>query len=334
MLRMAAEKKLLSGKTGGVDSTLLEANAAMKSIVRRDTGEDWKAYAKRLMIEEGAIEPDDKPTDEELRRFDKNRKNKRTSNDEWVAPHDPGSRIAKMKDGRTHLAYKAEHVVDLKSDMILAAQIYRADQADTQTLVDSVMEAVENTKQAGSETKIKDVAADGSSENRPGVIGNDPGTRAEVDLHLFAAVVSILRNGQGCGADELRHVAAHAPVVHRGAVLGEQVPADSVGRKVPLRVRQDRRVKFTADALANGRNRLTYQVSRPAGQGTACRSVYSVGGAPPAGSSGRLSLAARAMELLSVSQASGSGAVSETSSCVMGWRNSSSRACSAMARRR
>lgn len=160
VLRMAAEKKLLSGKTVGVDSTLLEANAAMKSIVRRDTGEDWKAYVKRLMIEEGAIEPDDKPTDEELRRFDKNRKNKRTSNDEWVAPHDPDSRIAKMKDGRTHLAYKAEHVVDLQSDLILAAEIYRADQADTQTLVDSVMEAVENTKQADSETQIEEVAAD------------------------------------------------------------------------------------------------------------------------------------------------------------------------------
>ena len=77
VLSMAAEKKLLSGKTVGVDSTLLEANAAMKSIVRRDTGEDWKAYVTRLMREEGAIEPEHEPTDEEVRRFDRERKNKK-----------------------------------------------------------------------------------------------------------------------------------------------------------------------------------------------------------------------------------------------------------------
>jgi len=160
VLRIAAEQKLLSGKAVGVDSTLLEANAAMKSIVRRDTGEDWKEYVLRLMREEGAIEPDHEPSDEEIRRFDKKRKNKRVSNDEWVSPSDPESRITQMKDGRTHLAYKAEHVVDLKSDVILAAAIYPADQADTQTLVDSVMEAVENVKQAGAEVEIEEIVAD------------------------------------------------------------------------------------------------------------------------------------------------------------------------------
>jgi transposase len=160
VLRIAAEKKLLSGKTVGVDSTMLEANAAMKSIVRRDTGEDWREFVTRLMREEGAIAADHEPSDEEVRRFDKNRKNKRVSNEEWVSPSDPESRIAQMKDGRTHLAYKAEHVVDLKSDVILAAEIYPADQADTQTLVDSVMEAVENVKQAGAESAIEEVVAD------------------------------------------------------------------------------------------------------------------------------------------------------------------------------
>jgi transposase len=160
VLGIAAEKKLLSGKTVGVDSTLLEANAAMKSIVRRDTGEDWKEYVTRLMREEGAIEAEHEPTDDEIRRFDKNRKNKRVSNEEWVSPSDPESRITQMKDGRTHLAYKAEHVVDLKSDIILAAEIYPADHADTQTLVDSVMEAVENVKQVGVETQIEEIVAD------------------------------------------------------------------------------------------------------------------------------------------------------------------------------
>ena len=160
VLRIAADKKLLSGQTVGVDSTLLEANAAMKSIVRRDTGEDWKAFVTRLMQEEGVIEPDQQPSDDEIRRFDKQRKDKKVSNDEWVSPSDPDSRITQMKDGRTHLAYKAEHVVDLKSDMILAAEIYPADQADTQTLVDSVMEAVENVRQAGVENEIEEVVAD------------------------------------------------------------------------------------------------------------------------------------------------------------------------------
>jgi transposase len=160
VLGIAADKKLLSGKTVGVDSTLLEANAAMKSIVRRDTGEDWKQFVTRLMHEEGVIEEEHEPTDEEIRRFDKQRKDKKVSNDEWVSPNDPESRIAHMKDGRTHLAYKAEHVVDLQSDLILAAEIYPADHADTQTLVDSVMEAVVNVQQAGSEGEIEEIVAD------------------------------------------------------------------------------------------------------------------------------------------------------------------------------
>ena len=129
VLRIAAEKQLLSGKTVGVDSTLLEANAAMKSIVRRDTGEDWKQYITRLMRAEGVIGQDDEPTDEEIRRYDKKRKNKRVPNDEWVSKSDPESRITQMKDGRTHLAYKAEHVVDLECDVILAAEIYQASRA-------------------------------------------------------------------------------------------------------------------------------------------------------------------------------------------------------------
>lgn len=160
VLRIAVEKKLLAGKTVGVDSTTLEANAAMKSIVRRDTGEDWKQYVTRLMKEDGTITADCKPTDEEVRRYDKGRKNKRVSNEEWVSNSDAESRITQMKDGRTHLAYKAEHVVDLKSDIVLAAEIRKADEGDPDTLVDSVMEAQTNLKQAGSQAQIEEVAAD------------------------------------------------------------------------------------------------------------------------------------------------------------------------------
>ena len=160
VLRVADEKQLLSGKTVGVDSTTLEANAAMKSIIRRDTHEDWKQYVTRLMREEGVIAADEQPSDKEVRRYDKRRKNKRVSNDEWFTPNDSEARIAKMKDGTTHLAYKAENVVDLESDLILAAEIYQADQADVDTLVDSVMQAQENLQDAGSEATIDEVAAD------------------------------------------------------------------------------------------------------------------------------------------------------------------------------
>jgi hypothetical protein len=160
VLQVAAEKKLLSGKTVAVDATTLEANAAMKSIVRHDTGEDWKAYLKRLMQEQGLIENDHEPTDEELRRFDKQRKDKKVSNEEWGSKTDPDSRIAKLKDSRTHLAYKAENVVDLKTDLVLAAEIYHADDPDTNTLVDSVMAAQHHLSQAGLEHSIDEVAAD------------------------------------------------------------------------------------------------------------------------------------------------------------------------------
>ncbi len=156
VLKMATEKKLLKGKTVGVDSTTLEANAAMKSIERKDTGEDWKEYLTRLANEAGI----ENPTDEDLRRFDKNRPDKKVSNEEWESPTDPDARIAKMKDGTTHLAYKAEHVVDLDSEFVLSARVTPADHGDAETLVDSVLQAQMNLDAAGSEAKIKDAAAD------------------------------------------------------------------------------------------------------------------------------------------------------------------------------
>jgi transposase len=157
VLALAAEKKMLPGKTVAVDATTLEADAAMKSIVRRDTGEDWKEYLRRLLKEEQGVE---NPTDEELRRFDKQRKDKRVSNEEWVSETDADSRIAKMKDGTTHLAYKAEHVVDLKTELVLAASIRHADEGDADTMVDSVMEAQMNLSEAGVDVIIEEAVAD------------------------------------------------------------------------------------------------------------------------------------------------------------------------------
>src|SRR5579871_1225934 len=127
----------------------------MRSIVRKDTGEDWKEYVKRLMADEGI----EKPTDEAVCRFDKKRK-KKVSNQEWESPTDPDSRIAKMKDGRTHLAYKAEHAVDLDSEFVLAATVHPATQADAATLLDSVLHAQAHLTLAGSEQEIEEAVAD------------------------------------------------------------------------------------------------------------------------------------------------------------------------------
>ena len=125
VLECGQEQGLLKGKTVAVDATFLEANAAMKSIVRRDTGENWGEYIKRLAEEEGV----ENPSDDDARRLDRKRK-KSVSNEDWGSETDPDSRIAKMKDGRTHLAYKAEHVVDLETDLVIAASVYRADHSD------------------------------------------------------------------------------------------------------------------------------------------------------------------------------------------------------------
>lgn len=156
VLELAARQGLLRGRTVAVDATTLEANAAMKSIVRKETGEDWKAYLRRL-AEEAGIED---PTDEDLRRFDKKRKDKKVSNQEWQSLSDPDSRIVKMKDGRTHLAYKAEHVVDLDTDLVLTAEVYPATEADGETILKSLDQAQAKIDQADGETDIEEAVAD------------------------------------------------------------------------------------------------------------------------------------------------------------------------------
>jgi transposase len=156
VLKLADDRGLLSGKTVGVDATLLEANASLKAIRRRDTGDDWKAYLRKLAAEAGM----DDPSDEDLRRFDRRRPGKKVSNEDWVSPTDADSRIAKMKDGTTHLAYKAEHVVDLASDVILAAPVYPADRPDGDTLLESVVAAQVHLLRAGTEAAIEEAVAD------------------------------------------------------------------------------------------------------------------------------------------------------------------------------
>ena len=156
VLKLAEEKNLLKGKTIGVDSTTLEANAAMKSIVRKESGDDYKAYLKKLAEEAGMEDP----SDDDLQRFDKDRKGKKLSNEDWESKSDPDSRIAKMKDGTTHLAYKAEHAVDLGSDIVVSAEVHHANRSDYDTLKESVVDAQANLVLAGSEVAVEEVVAD------------------------------------------------------------------------------------------------------------------------------------------------------------------------------
>ena len=156
VLSMLEEKGLLRGKAVAIDATTLEANAAMKSIVRKDSGEGWKEYLRGLAKAEGI----ENPTEEDLRRLDRGRKDKKVSNQQWESPTDADSRIAKMKDGRTHLAYKAEHAVDLVSDAIVATTVTFADKADPQSAPVTLSLAEANLVLAGSETKITEAVLD------------------------------------------------------------------------------------------------------------------------------------------------------------------------------
>jgi DDE family transposase len=133
------DRGLVKGKTVGIDATTLEANAAMRSIVRRDTGESYEEFLQGLARESGIATP----TREDLGRLDRTRKNK-ASNQDWVNPHDQDARITKMKDDRTHLAHKAEHAVDLATGAVLAVTLQRADQGDTTTVVETLAQAGEN----------------------------------------------------------------------------------------------------------------------------------------------------------------------------------------------
>ena len=155
VLKLAHERKLVRGKTVAIDSTTLEANAAMRNIIRKDSGEDYKTYLKRLLAEEGVEDA----TDEEARRFDKTRK-KKMSNEEWESQSDAESKIAKMKDGRTHLAYKAEHAVDLDSGYLLSVEVLPATAPDPSTVVDRAMDAELKLQAAGSEQTVDEVVAD------------------------------------------------------------------------------------------------------------------------------------------------------------------------------
>jgi len=139
VLKVLAEKGLLRGRTIGVDATTLEANAALRSIVRRDDGTNYQDFLVSLAKKSGIKTP----TREDLAKLDKDRP-KKGSNDDWKHPHDPDAKITKMKDGRTHLAHKAEHAVDMESGAVLGVTVLDATLGDSATLKRTIETTVKN----------------------------------------------------------------------------------------------------------------------------------------------------------------------------------------------
>jgi transposase len=139
VLTVLAEHGLLRGKTIGIDATTLEANAALRSIVHRDTGECYDEFLRKLAQQSGIPTP----TRAQLARLDRKRR-KKGSNQEWMHPHDPDARITKMKDGRTHLAHKAEHAVDMETGAVVAVTVQPANAGDTHTVQETLAQAAEH----------------------------------------------------------------------------------------------------------------------------------------------------------------------------------------------
>ena len=194
VLERLGEAGLVKGQTIAIDATTLEANAALRHIVRRDTGESYQEFLTTLAQASGI----ETPTRAELARLDRKRK-KKGSNKEWTSPSDPDAKITKMKDGRTHLAHKAEHAVDLDTGAIVAVTIQGADEGDTQTLPDTLAEAVEQLDQVtnadGEPVALADeVVADKGCHSRAVVL--------ELHTHGFRTYISEPDRGEQSWIDQ------------------------------------------------------------------------------------------------------------------------------------
>jgi transposase len=166
VLQCLSTAGLVKGKTIGIDATTLEANAALRSIVRRDSGESYEEFLTTLAKASGI----GTPTRADLARIDRKRK-KKGSNDDWRHPHDPDAKITKMKDGRTHLAHKAEHAIDLETGAIVGVTVQGADEGDTATIQETLPEAAEQLEAVAAVTDdavavIEEVVADKGYHSR------------------------------------------------------------------------------------------------------------------------------------------------------------------------
>ena len=242
VLKLLADADLVKGKRLGIDASTMEADAALKTIVRRDSGEDYEAMLKRLAEESGIKTP----TKAELVRFDRKRKGKTLSNKDWESPVDPDSRIAKRKDGRTHLAHKPEHVVDLDSGAIVAAKIHHADKGDTAIMHTTLADAKRNLKAALGKAAPK--------YDRPAKLAGDKGyfprnTMTTLDNSFSSRICEPERQGLNNwrGDKEARR-----------AVRNNRARLQSAAGKQLQRLRSERVKRSFAHCLDNGGMRRTH----------------------------------------------------------------------------
>jgi len=213
VLERLAKQGLLVGQTIGIDATTLEANAAMRSIVRRDTGASYEEFLKGLAKASGIKTP----TREALARLDRRRK-KKASNDDWTSPSDPDAKITKMKDGRTHLAHKAEHAVDVDTGAIIAVTVQGADQGDTGTIGKTLEEAKEQLDTVMEKTD--EVHPDGLSEVVADKGYHSDRTMVELEDQGLRSYVSEPDRGRRKWKDDI--VAQQAVYANRRRIRGER----------------------------------------------------------------------------------------------------------------
>src|SRR5271167_4291738 len=240
VLGVLADRGLLQGQRIAIDATTLEANAAMRSIVRRDTGESYEEFLRGLAKASGM----ETPTREDLVRLDRKRK-KRTSNKEWKSPADGDARIAKRKDGRTHLAHKAEHAVDLDTGAIVAVTVQDADQGDTTTIIETAITAAE---------QIEDAQAEAQAPQPLEEIVTDKGYHSNQTLIDFEAVElrSYVAEPDRGRRDWSKEPAAQTPVyANRRRIRGAR------GRRL-MRQRGERIERSFAHLYDTGAMRRTY----------------------------------------------------------------------------
>lgn len=236
VLRLLEKAHLLGGKYLGIDASTMEANAAMKSIVRRDTGESYQQMLLRLAEESGIKTP----TQAELVAFDRKRKGKTTSNKDWQSTTDEEARIGKLKDGRTHMGYKPEHVVDLESGAIVSAVVHPADQVDTKTLAATLLDAQAKLG------VVKDADASGSAGSFDLVADKGYHSR-DVLKHLPDTCRSRISEPGHKG--RLRW---HGDTAARDAVYGNRNRIGSSTGKVLLRARGEKVERSFAHSLDRG----------------------------------------------------------------------------------
>jgi hypothetical protein len=177
ILSVAAHRGLLWGEAIRIDSTTIQANASMRTIVRMDSGKGWKDYTRKLAKKAGL----DNPTDDELRRFDRNRPGKKFSDEDWENPHDPDAAITRMKDGTTRMAYKVEHAVDLDTDIVVSTTVHTGTAPDTATIIDTAIGAAVNAEQAGADSETEAIDADkGYHSTKVVTLAADLGMRAYI----------------------------------------------------------------------------------------------------------------------------------------------------------